>query len=305
VTIEKAGEVIPAVVGVVLTKRTGTEEIFEFPKRCPECGHAVARTAGIGPGGAGAVWRCTNFECPAQVCGRLEHWCSRGAMDIEGGGEALISQLVKHGLVRDVADLYALTLPQLADLERMGKKSAQNFLDALEASKRCDLWRLIFGLSILHVGAGVAKSLGRSFPTLDELARASFEELSETEDVGEVIARSVYDWFQQPGNRRLIERLRAAGLNFQSELYQPKAAPLPFAGKTFVLTGTLPSMTRDEAAAKIEACGGKVSSSVSKKTDYVVAGAEAGSKLEKARKLGIQILDEKQLLDLLKTGRPD
>ena len=245
-----------------------------------------------------AVWRCTNPDCPAQVRGRLEHWCARGAMDIEGGGEVLVNQLVKSGLVRDVGDLYRLKLDEIANLERMAEKSAQNFLDGLAASKQRDLWRLIFGLGILHVGAGGAKSLGRSFATLDDLMEQSLERLVEIEDVGGVIAQSLFDWFGEKRNRELIERLRKAGLNFTSALYRPEAALGPFAGKTFVLTGTLPSMTREEAAAKIEALGGKVSSSVSKKTDYVLAGEEAGSKLEKAQKLGVKIITQEDFMKL-------
>jgi len=180
----------------------------------------------------------------------------------------------------------------------MGEKSAQNLLDGLQASKSRDLWRLIFGLGILHVGAGVAKTLGRGFATLDDLRQAGLEQLNEIEDVGSVIAQSLVQWFTAERNQDLIERLRSAGLNFHSALCQPKTAQGPFAGKTFVLTGTLPSMTREQAAARIEALGGKVSSSVSKKTDFVVAGEEAGSKLEKARKLGVKILDEREFMKL-------
>jgi DNA ligase (NAD+) len=294
VTIEKAGEIIPAVVGVVLTKRTGNEAIFHFPKECPECHSPVSRTSGAGEA---VAWRCTNWDCPAQVRGRIEHWCARGAMDIEGGGEVLVNQLVKSGLVRDVADLYKLTLDQVAGLERMGEKSAQNFLDGVESSKSRDLWRLIFGLGILHVGAGVAKSLGRQFANLDDLQRASREDLNAVEDIGDVIAQSLHDWFQNERNRQLIERLRQAGLNFQSQSYQTKTATSGiFADKTFVLTGTLPTLKREEASAKIEALGGKVSSSVSKKTDYVLAGEDAGSKLEKAKALGVKVMGEAEFL---------
>jgi len=298
VKIEKAGEVIPAVVDVVLSRRTGKEVSFRFPAQCPECGSKVARAPGLVEGDEGVVWRCLNPDCPAQVRGRLEHWCARGAMDIEGGGEVLVCQLVKTGLVRDVADLYSLKLADVAGLERMGEKSAQNFLEGVEASKQRDLWRLLFGLGILHVGAGVAKALGRGFATLDDVFAASVDQLTECEDIGEVIAQSVVQWHGDPRNRKLIERLRQAGLNFKSALYQPKAKAGPLAGKTFVLTGTLPSLTREEAAAKIEAAGGKVSGSVSKKTDYVVAGAEAGSKLDKAQQLGVKIIDEAELLRL-------
>ena len=297
VTIEKAGEVIPAVVGVVLTKRTGKEKVFEFPKTCPECGSKVAKTDGE-DGDAGVVWRCLNPDCPAQLRGHLEHWCARGAMDIEGGGEVLAAQLVKSGLVRDVADLYSLKLHELANLERMAEKSAQNFLDGIEASKKRDLWRMLFGLGILHVGAGVAKALGKSFATLDDIFATGETQLTEVEDIGEVIAHSLVQWHGEAANRKLLERLRKAGLNFDSALYNPSAALGPFAGKTFVLTGTLPTLKREEAAAKIEALGGKVSGSVSKKTDYVVAGEEAGSKLDKAQKLGVKIIDEAELLKM-------
>jgi DNA ligase (NAD+) len=295
VTIQKAGEIIPEVVGVVLHKRTGQERLFRFPTKCPECGAPVTRA---GYGGEEVVWRCTNYDCPAQIRGRIEHWCSRGALDIEGGGEVLVRQLVEKGLTHDVADLYSLTLPQVAGLERRGEKSAQNFLNAVEASKRQDLWRLLFGLGILHVGAGVAKALARHFPSLDELAKAGQLELSQVNDVGEVIAQSVAQWFAEPRNRQLVERLRQTGLTFRSDLFQAGAVGGTLAGKTFVLTGTLPTLSREEATAKIEAAGGKVSSSVSKKTDYVLAGADPGSKLDKAQKLGVKVIDEKEFLKL-------
>ena len=297
VTIEKAGEVIPAVVNVVLKKRGGGEKKFHFPKTCPECGSRVAKEIG-GDEEEGSVWRCVNPDCPAQIRGRIEHWCARGAMDIEGGGEVLAAQLVKNNLVRDVADLYSLKLDDVANLERMAEKSAKNFLDALAASKSRDLWRLIFGLGILHVGAGVAKSLARHFPALDDIFAANAEQLAEAEDIGEVIAQSLVNWHGDARNQKLIERLRAAGLNFRSELFRPRAKAGPFAGKTFVLTGTLPTLKREEAAAKIESLGGKVSGSVSKKTDFVVAGEEAGSKLDKAQKLGVKIIDEKEFLKM-------
>ena len=220
-------------------------------------------------------------------------------MDIEGGGEVLVRQLVGSGLVRDVADLYSLKLQDVANLERMAEKSAQNFLDAVTASKTRDLWRVLYGLGILHVGAGVAKALGKCFAMLDDVFAASVNELTECEDVGEVIANSVVQWHGDDRNRKLIERLRKAGVNFESELFQPRAKAGPLAGKTFVLTGTLPSLKREEAAAKIESAGGKVSGSVSKKTDYVVAGEEAGSKLDKAQKLGVTIINEGELLKLV------
>jgi DNA ligase (NAD+) len=336
VVIEKAGEVIPAVVNVVLKKRAGGEKNFHFPKTCPECGSKISRTDSIRWGEDGGrlprprepelvgtarravrssqrddptfgqtneeenvVWRCINPDCPAQVRGRLEHWCSRGAMDIEGGGEVLVAQLAKSELVHDVADLYRLKLEPVAALERMGEKSAKNFIDALAASKSRDLWRLLFGLGILHVGAGVAKSLGKHFAILDDIFAATAEQLTETEDIGEVIAQSIVQWHSDARNKKLIERLRDAGLNFKSGLYQPAAPAGPFAGKTFVLTGTLPTLTREEATARIEALGGKVSGSVSKKTDFVVAGEDAGSKLDKANKLGVKIISEKEFLAMV------
>jgi DNA ligase (NAD+) len=298
VKIEKAGEVIPAVLDVVLARRTGKEVSFRFPAQCPECGSKVSRAPGIVEGDEGVVWRCLNPDCPAQVRGRLEHWCARGAMDIEGGGEVLVRQLVQIGLVREVVELYSLKPSDVAGLERMGEKSARNLLDGIEASKQRDMWRVLYGLGVLHVGAGVAKALGRGFATLDDVFAASVDQLTECDDVGEVIAQSVVQWHGDPRNRKLIEGLRKAGLNFKSALYQPRAAAGPLAGKTFVLTGTLPTLKREEAAAKIEAAGGKVSGSVSKKTDYVVAGAEAGSKLDKAQKLGVKIIDETELLRL-------
>ncbi len=298
VIIEKAGEVIPAVVGVVLEKRPADARAYPFPKTCPECGSPAARSANADEDELGVVWRCMNHDCPAQLRGRLEHWCARGAMDIEGGGEVLVAQLVKAGLVHDVADLYALNLLQVASLERMGAKSAQNFLDGVEASKRRDLWRLLFGLGILHVGAGVAKALARHFATLDDLARATVDDLTRVPDIGEVIARSIVKWFAEPRNRQLLEKLRAAGLNLASALARTGAAQGALAGRTFVLTGTLPHLTREQATARIEALGGKVSGSVSKKTDYVLAGAEAGSKLEKAQTLKIRILTEDDFLRL-------
>jgi DNA ligase (NAD+) len=218
-------------------------------------------------------------------------------MDIEGGGEVLVRQLVGRGLVRDVADLYRLKLDEVAGLERMAEKSAANFLEGVAASKTRDMWRVLYGLGILHVGAGVAKALGRCFATLDDVFAAGFDQLTHCEDVGEVIGESILQWHGDARNRNLLERLRKAGLNFSSELYQPTAKAGPLAGKTFVLTGTLPKLKREEAAATIEAAGGKVSG-VSKKTDYVVAGEEAGSKLDKAQKLGVKILNEAEFLKL-------
>ncbi len=303
VVVEKAGEVIPAVVGVVTEARTGAETIFEFPKTCPECGSTAEKT--VTAGGAGAAWRCTNAECPAQVRGRLEHFCARAAMDIEGGGEVLVAQLVKAGLARNVADLFQLTVEQVAGLERMGEKSARNFIKGVQTSKSRDLRRLLLGLGILHVGVGTSKALGRRFANLDDLRLATRDEVAQTNDIGEIIADSLVRWFSEPGNQEIIERLRASGVNFASQIFEAESiAPKtgPFAGKSVVLTGTLPTLTREEAAAQIEAAGGKVSSGVSKKTDYVLAGEDAGSKLEKARQLGIKTIDEVEFLRLLSAG---
>ena len=293
VIIEKAGEIIPAVIEVVLAKRPKNSEAFALEKKCPECGTAASKATEDD-----VVWRCANPDCPAQVRGRLEHFCARGAMDIEGGGEVLVKQIVERGLAYDVGELYKLKLEEVASLERMAEKSAQNFLDGLEASKQRDLWRLVFGLGILHVGAGVAKALCRHFRDLDELLHATEDQLVAVDDVGEVIAASVFRWFGDPVNRDLIEVLRKAGLNFESAIYQDAATAGPLAGKSLVLTGTLPTLKRHEAAARIEAAGGKVVGSVSKKTDYLVAGEAAGSKLAKAEKLSIPILNEAELLRL-------
>ena len=284
-------ELVAKMIGLIFGRHSEVGVVFHPSKTCPECGSNVFKDKGADEEEASA-WRCPNPDCPAQVRGRLEHWCSRGAMDIEGGGEVLVAQLVNAGLVRDVAELYQLKLAEVANLERMGEKSAKNFLDALAASRSRDAWRVLYGLGILHVGSGTAKSLARHFPALDDILAAGPERLMEADDIGEVIAQSITRWYSDSVNRRLLERLRKAGLNFKSELYQPAAAAGPFKGKTFVLTGTLPSMTREEATAKIEALGGKVSGSVSKKTDYVLAGEEAGSKLDKAQKLGVKIIDE-------------
>ncbi|HKQ39338.1 MAG TPA: NAD-dependent DNA ligase LigA, partial [Verrucomicrobiae bacterium] len=244
VTIQKAGEIIPQVIGVVLHKRTGNEKAYAFPRQCPECSSPVTRSStrsedlpntaatGSEPNRAATVrersssedvvWRCSNPQCPARIRGSLEHWCSRGAMDIEGGGEVLVRQLVDAGLVKDVAGLYSLTLGQLTSLERMGEKSAKNFLDGVEQSKSRELWRLIHGLGILHVGSGGAKALARQFPSLDAIANATADDLKAIDEIGDVIAQSVHQWFHQPQNRELIARLRKAGLKFESDTYRAK-----------------------------------------------------------------------------------
>jgi DNA ligase (NAD+) len=289
VTIEKAGEVIPAVLGAVLEARTGAEKAIEPPGQCPACATALVWD--------GIFLRCPNASCPAQTQRRIEHFAQRGAMDIDGVGESLAGQLVEANLAKDPADLYDLTLEKLSDLERMGEKSAQNVLDGIEASKKADLWRLIFGLGILHVGAGSARALANHFGALEALEQAPEEELLKIHDVGEVVARSVRAWFGRDENRELLRRLRRAGVNTRAQQAASKPGATNLAGKTFVLTGTL-SEPREDVKERIIAAGGKVASSVSKKTDYVVAGENAGSKLDDARRLGVRVLTEKEFAGL-------
>jgi DNA ligase (NAD+) len=284
VLIEKAGEVIPAVVSVRTDLRKGGEKKFRMPKHCPECGSAVVKDEGQ------VAIRCVNSQCPAQVRRRIEHFASRGAMDIEGLGEAVVNQLVQQKLLGDVGDIYALKSDTLIELERMGEKSVANLLDAIERSKSRPLWRLLFGLGILHVGVSAARALADHFPDLDAIAKTSIEELQKIPDVGEVVGRSIHQFFREPHNLALIEKLRRAGLRFDAEPKAEGAAP-GFKKTTWVITGTL-SQSRDEIAELIRARGGKVSGSVSKKTSYLLAGAEAGSKLEKAKQLGVRVLDE-------------
>ncbi|HVA38101.1 MAG TPA: NAD-dependent DNA ligase LigA [Candidatus Dormibacteraeota bacterium] len=293
VIVRRAGEVIPEIVGPVKERRRGElAPLFKIPTRCPVCGAAVDRPEGE------VVYRCTNASCPAQLKERIRHFCSRGAMDIEGVGEQLASQLVDTGLAHDIADLFSLTRDQLASLERMGEKSAQNVIDAREGAKNRPLWRLLNGLSIRFVGSQNAQILADAYGDLEALEHASVEELTNVSGIGPKIGQSVWLFFQQPQNRRLIARLKAAGVRTTQPIKQVPAASKA-AGKTFVLTGTLPNLTREEAGAKIVAAGGKVSGSVSKKTDYVVAGEEAGSKLTKARELGVAVIGEDDLLKLL------
>lgn len=283
VVVEKAGEVIPAVVGVRTDLRTGKEKKFKMPKHCPECGSEVVKDEGQ------VAVRCVNSQCPAQLRRRIEHFASRGAMDIEGLGEAVINQLVEQKLLGDLGDIYALEAARLNELERMGEKSVSNLLEAIERSKSRPLWRLIFGLGILHVGVSASRALADHFPNLDAIRQSSMEELQRIPDVGEVVGHSIHDFFHEPGNLELIEKLRRSGLRFESE-EKAKAAP-GFKGTTWVITGTL-SQSRDEIAELILARGGKVSGSVSKKTTFVLAGDDAGSKLAKAKQLGVKVIDE-------------
>lgn len=305
VIVRRAGDVIPEVVAVVLEKRPmkpsvadlfATEPVsgpFVMPQRCPECDSAVEKPEGE------AIARCTGgLFCPAQRKQALLHFAGRRAMDIEGLGDKLVDQLVDAGLVHTPADLYRLTLPELVGLERMAEKSAQNLVDAIDASRRTTLGRFIFALGIRNVGEATAKDFARYFGRLDALMAASEEQLQQVPDVGPVVAASAAHFFAQPHNREVIEELRSAGIVWP-EGESNAAVTSAIAGLTFVLTGTLPSLSRDEAKDRIEALGGKVAGSVSKKTHYVVAGSEAGSKLEKALVLGVPVIDEAQLMELL------
>ena len=293
VLIEKAGEVIPAVVRVITEARTGAEEVFRMPDHCPVCGAPAARREGE------VALRCENGLCPAQIKTALRHFASRGAMDIDGLGEALVDQLVDRGLVDNPADLYALDATQLADLERMAEKSAANLVRAIEASKSREFWRVIFALGIRHVGARSAQTLEEHIPDMDALMEVDSDRLEAVPDIGPIVARAIREFFDNEQNRGIIEALRAAGVRMQRTSAPALAYSGPLAGKTVVLTGTLDTMTRTEAAERIRAAGGTVASSVSAKTDAVIAGDQAGSKLDKARKLGVHVVDETQLLEWL------
>ena len=292
VVIEKAGEVIPAVVSVRTDLRDGSERKFRMPAKCPICGSKVVKDEGQ------VAVRCVNAQCPAQLKRRVEHFASRGAMDIEGLGEAMVEQLVSRGLVQAVSDIYRLTSEQLSGLERMGEKSVANLLGAIERSRQRPLWRLLFGIGILHVGVSAARALADHFPNLDALMKATPEELQRIPDVGEVVGASIAQFFREPGNGEMIDKLRAAGLRLTSEPKKKTPNDSKIKGTTWVITGTL-SRPREEIAEQIVQRGGKVSGSVSKKTSYVLAGEEAGSKLEKARQLGIRVLGEGKFREML------
>ena len=297
VIVRRAGDVIPEVVGPVLAKRPSGTKPWKFPKKCPECGQPLVRIEGE------ANHHCVNVDCPAQRVQRLVHWASRGALDIEGLGEERVRQFVDAGLLEDAADIYTLTVDKLVPLERIGARSAQLLVDAIEASKSRPLWRVLVGLGINHVGPTAAQALARSFPGLDGIAAASEEELTVIDGVGPTIAKSIRRWFGIDRNQRLVDRLRASGVNFVGEPQRGIAQEdATLVGLTFVLTGSLEHHTRDEAAAEIEARGGKVTNSVSKKTSYVVAGESPGSKLAKAEQLGVTILDEDAFEQILRDG---
>lgn len=293
VVINKAGEIIPEVLRVVVEKRTGEEKEVEIPNVCPECGWRVERQ------GEEAAIRCTNPHCPALGREGLIHFVSRDAMNIDGCGPSVINALLDAGLVRDAADLYSLRKEDLLKLERMGEKSADNLLAALSESKKNELDKLLFALGIRHVGAKVARILATEFGSMEKLQQAQPEELAQIRDIGDKIAESAVTWLNVPANIDLVERLAAAGLTMT---FTPPASQEdnPFFGKTLVFTGTMPTLGRAEAKTMAQDVGAKVSGSVSKKTDYVIAGAEAGSKLEKAQQLGVTVIDEAEFLRLLK-----
>jgi len=295
VIVRRAGDVIPEVVGVIAEKRPKNAREFKMPARCPVCSSAVVRLPDE------AVARCSGgLICPAQRKQALLHFASRRAMDIEGVGEKLVDQLVARDVVKTAADLYRLDLGALVELDRMAEKSAQNVLEAIERSKNTTLARFIYALGIRNVGEATAKDLARHFGSLDRLMQADEEALRQVTDVGPVVALSIAQFFAETHNREVIEQMRACGVNWNESEPAAVAAPGRLAGKVFILTGTLPNLSREQAKALIEAQGGKVAGSVSKKTDYVVAGAEAGSKLAKAEELGIAIIDEAGLQRLLK-----
>jgi DNA ligase (NAD+) len=292
VLVEKAGEIIPAVVAVLTAKRQPGSVPYVFPAACPVCRTAAVRGEGE------VVWRCPNPHCPEKIRRRLEHFAGKGAMDIDGLGEEVVGLLLERGLIRSIPDLYRLEAAHLLPLKKSGEVWAGNLLNAIAASRTADLWRVIHGLGIPQVGAAAAKDLARTFRSLEALAAASVEDLLRIEGFGEKTAAALHGWMAEPANRALLSELIAVGVMPTA----PVAIATGLAGKTFVLTGTLPTLSREDATARIEAAGGKVSGSVSRKTHYVVAGEDAGSKLTKAQALGVPVLNESQFLDLLAAG---
>lgn len=292
VVIQKAGDVIPEVVEVKKEKRDGTQREFNMPTHCPVCGAEALREEGE------AAIRCMGIECPAKSLRNIVHFSSREAMDIDGLGYQIIQQLVEKNLIQNIADIYTLTLEQIASLKKNGKKFAQNLVEAIETSKKNDLYRLITGLGIRHIGVKGSKILAKRYKTMENLKNASIESLSMVEDVGEITAKSIYEFFRQEQTLDLLSKLQQAGVNM--EAIQEENEDQRLEGKTFVLTGSLEHYTREQASQMIEKLGGKTSSSVSKKTSYVLAGEEAGSKLEKAQKLGVEILTESQFEEMIK-----
>jgi DNA ligase (NAD+) len=312
VLVEKAGDVIPRVVGPVISRRESGAEPWVMPTACPRCGSRLQKEEDE------AIWRCENTSCPAKLQRGLEHFASRGAMNIEGLGESLIAQLIAGELVRDYADVYALAAAQLAGLtststrsdgksitRRFGEKNAAKVIEQIGLSRSNELWRLIYGLGIRHIGERAAQVLARAFGSVDAIASATAEQLQATPEVGPVLATSVCGWFGEPRNRQLLNRLRAAGVRMEIPESERQAADLPgpLTGRTYVITGTLASMSREEATAALERLGAKVAGSVSRKTTGVVVGEEAGTKAEKARDLGVPMLDEAAFLELIRTSQ--
>lgn len=293
VIVEKAGDVIPRVVGPVLSQRPDDSVPWEMPSTCPVCGSQLHKPPDE------VVWRCENSSCPAKLKRSIGHFASRGAMNIEGLGESLIDQLVEKGHVRDVADLYTLTEETLVALERMGKKSAANLLQEIDKSRQNPIWRLLNGLGIRHVGERGAQVLAKAFGSIEALRSAALEALEEVHEVGPVMAESVHSWLQEAHNGELLNRLRDAGVRAEDPREAEPEAEQPLAGTSFVLTGTLDAMSREEAGRAIERLGGKVTGSISRKTSYLVVGAEPGSKLAKAQALGVETLDEAAFLKLI------
>jgi DNA ligase (NAD+) len=289
VVIERSGDVIPKVVRV--HTQGSYRRRFQIPKHCPVCGGKVVREEGE------SASRCINANCAARLKESILHFASRGVMNIDGMGDVLVDQLVDRGMVSSVADIYDLTVEKLTELERMGKKSAANVIRNIEKSKQNPVPRVINALGIRFVGERTATFLAEEFGVLDKIMSAKTDELQKAEEVGPKVAESIYQFFREPRNQDLIERLRSAGLQFEYRARRRHGGPL--AGKTFVLTGTLVNLTREEARQQIEVAGGKVSNAVSKKTSFVVAGEDPGSKLDKARELGVEVIDEKKLIELL------
>jgi DNA ligase (NAD+) len=293
VLVKRAGDVIPYVIGPIEAARTGKEHPYIPPETCPACGQAVENLPGE------VAWYCVNVACPAQLIRNLEHFVSRGAMDIVGLGIRIVEQLVSVGLLRDVADLYYLKKEQLLALEGFAEKKAENLIESIDSSRKRPLSRLISALGIRGVGEVMASDLARYYSDLDALSTTTFEELQRIEGVGPNIAQAITDWFSRPANHMVLEKLRSAGV-WPRVAEQPRTddAPQPFSGMTFVVTGTLPSFTRDEIKEYIQSLGGKVTDSVSKKTSYVVVGENPGSKFDKAKNLGVAIVDEEALQKL-------
>ena len=292
VIIQKAGDVIPEVIGVNKKKRTGEEKDFEMPTVCPVCGAQAVREEGE------AAWYCNGIECPAKLYRGIIHFASREAMDITGLGEAIIEELINRGLISNITDIYKLTFEDVASLKKNGKKFAQNLIDSIEASKHRDLYRLVNALGIRHVGVKIAKSLCKTYDTMDKLMNASYESLYMNNEIGKIIAESIYSFFREAQTIDLINKLKGYGVNMMAE--KEEGSDERFAGQTFVLTGTLEKYSRDEAQEIIEKLGGKTSGSVSKKTSYVLAGEAAGSKLTKAQDLGVKIITEKEFEEMIK-----